>query len=298
MPLRPEDIDPTIQTLLKERMALIFQQQAPPTDPVSVRVRSAGTAAWKATAAKHKAYFWGAGLSWLAGVFALPAMESGQGEGVAVLAFLGLSALAVSLVVTGFKKTNRELTQYANADVLRYAGAQLALSRAETAYCEAVAALIDAGSVLSDEVQRDVVAQLNGLLQNYRRLENPVRQAQAAMATQSIGALEQELAGLMSRRDAQTDSVARATMDQSVELCRRRLEASRAMEPARQQAEAQQELILQTMASVQASLGRTTGVNIKTPDLNLGELQQSVAQVSTHTRAVEEAVAEVVALSG
>jgi hypothetical protein len=230
-------------------------------------------------------------------MLALPMLESGTNEGFAVLAFLGLSALGGALMVSGFKKTNSEMTKYANPDVLRYASQMDSLNRAERAYCEAAATLIDAGSILSEEVQRDVIHQLNGLLDSHRRLEEPVRRARAASGAESINALEQELAGLMSRRDAQTDANARATMDKSVELCCRRLEASRAMEPARQNAEAQQELILQTMASVQASLGRTTGVNVKPEDLNLGALHQSVAQVNSQTRAVEEAVAEVVALS-
>lgn len=295
MPLRPEDIDPTIQSLIKERMAHIFAQNAA-LGPVDARVRSAGTAAWKKTAAKYSGYFWGSAASWLTAMVSLPMIQS-VNEGVAVLTLLGFSVLALTLMVSGFKKTNNELTKNASPDVLRFAAEMDSLNRAERAYCAAVAALIDAGSVLSEDLQREVSQQLNGLLENYRRLEEPVRRARAASGTDSINALEQELAGLMSRRDAQTDPNARETLGKSVELCRRRLEASRAMEPARQNAEAQQELILQTMASVQASLGRTTGVNVKPADLNLGELHQSVAQVNSQTRAVEEAVAEVVALS-
>jgi hypothetical protein len=295
MPLRPEEFDPTIQTLLKERMAQIFNQHNPPMDPISARVRSAGMEAWRNAASRNTAFFLGGGISVFATIFG-PAFAANSGQANPLLVMFVFMGLAAGMLVTGFRRTQDALTKHANADVMRYAGEYLALSRGEKAYCEAAAALIDAGSVLSEDVQRDVIQQLNGLLGSYRRLEDPLRRAQAASATESIDALEQELAGLMSRRDAQSDADARAMMDQSVELCRRRLEGSRAVEPARQKAEAQQELIVQTMASVQASLGRTRGVNIKTPDLNLGELQKSVAQVDTQTRAVEEAVAEVVAI--
>lgn len=297
MPLRPEDIDPTIQALLNERFTQIFQQQNPPTDPVSVRVRSAGGAAWNKSLAQNAEYFWGAGAAFLAMMFG-PAVAAQSGLANPLLVLLVSMGFSTGWLIAGIRRVKGAMTNVTNADVMRYARENLALSRGEKAYCDAAAALMDADNVLNEVVQRDVIKQLNGLLDNYRRLEEPVRRAQVASGTDSIDALEQELAGLMARRDIQIDPEARAMMDQSVELCRRRLEAARAVEPARQKVEAQQELILQTMASVQASLGRTGGVNIESTDLNLGELQQSVAQVDTQTRAVEEAVAEVVALSG
>jgi hypothetical protein len=261
-----------------------------------VRVRTAGGAAWNKSLAQNAEYFWGAGAAFFAMIFG-PAVAAQSGLVNPLVVLLASAGLSTAWMIMGIRRVKRGMTDITSADVMRYAGENLGLSRGEKAYCAAAASLMDADGVLSEDVQRDVIKQLNGLLANYRRLEEPVRRAHAASGTDSISALEQELAGLMSRRDAQIDAEARAMMDQSVELCRRRLEASRAVEPARQKVEAQQELILQTMASVQASLGRTGGVNINTPALNLGELQQSVTEVDRQTRDVEEAVAEVVALT-
>ncbi len=296
MPLRPEDIDPTIRALLNERFTQIFHQRNPPTDALSARVRSAGGAAWNKALAQNAEYFWGAGIAFF-GIMFGPALAAQSGLANPLLVLLLSTGLSTAWTVMGIRRVQRAMTSVINADVMRYAKESLGLSEGEKAYCDAAVALMDAGNVLGEKAQRDVIKQLNGLLDNYRRLEEPARRAQAASGADSIDALEQELAGLMARRDAQLDAETRAMMDQSVELCRRRLEASRAVEPARQKVEAQQELILQTMASVQASLGRTGGVNINAPDLYLGELRQSVDQVNTQTRAVEEAVAEVVALS-
>ena len=107
---------------------------------------------------------------------------------------------------------------------------------------------------------------------------------------------QQEVAELTRRRDAQEDPTARATMEQSLALCTGRLEHARRVEPAREQVAAQQELILQTMASVHAGLARICAAGSTPAGVDVHELQESVAGVSRQARAVEEAVTEVIAL--
>ncbi len=296
MPLRTEEIDSAIQGALKQRLAQIFSP-AGAQDPTAARVRSEGLRAWRETARRHLRYFVAGGGSFAASWLAAPALAVVSGP-AAALGFFGLMGLGVGLVIRGFQRTNRELSRFASADLLRGAAVLVALSRAEQLYCEAVAALVDAGAVLNEAVQREILQQLNALLESHRKLEGPVRQLRAASVGGAVEALEQEVAELAQRRDTHEDEAARRTMEQSIALCTERLNHARAMEPAREKAEAQQELILQSMASVQARLARIGTAGLPAPEADAEAVRESVTQVCQQTRAVEEAVAEVVALRG
>jgi hypothetical protein len=296
MTIEPKEIDPIVQNALKERLAQIF---AAPTalDPVAARVRSAGMQRWRETARRYAANFWAAGGSLAASLLALPIVGP-TSEGAAALLFVLLNGLGVGLVIRGMRKTQQELTRFVSPDLMRGAAQIVALTRAEQLYCEAVAALIDAGPLLGEPVQQEILRQLNESLQYHRRLSVPIQQQHAASGGASIAGLEQELANLAARRATVADDSARALLDQSIALCARRLESARVLEPAREKAEAQQELILQTLASVQGSLARTATASTEPAAAEVDALQQSVTQMNHQARAVEEAVAEVMALRG
>lgn len=85
-------------------------------------------------------------------------------------------------------------------------------------------------------------------------------------------------------------------MDQSSALCSQRLLAARALGPVRDQAEAQQELTLQALASVQAGLSRMAVAGSVAVDADVGELHRTVTQVNEQTRAVEDAVNEIISI--
>jgi hypothetical protein len=295
MPIRPEEIDQSIHLALKDRLAQIFQQPATVVDPSLARLRSAGTQKWRETAKRHVANFWIGGACFFSGILSVPMLEA-RNEGMAVLAMLGGFALGVSLIVRGFSKTNQELTQYVSPDVLRIAADLIGLSRAEKLYCDSVASLIDAGPVLTETTQTEILRQLNDLLTSHRKLDGPVRQYLSAGGSSSIEELERELAALSVSRDSKSDTMARATMDQSIGLCQQRLSAAKALGPAREQAEAQQELIIQALASVQGSLARMVASGSGTSDADVSALHASVNQVNQQTRAVEDAVGEVLTL--
>ena len=292
MPIRPKEIDPTIQTALRERLTQIFAAQA--HDPQTARIRAAGNQLWRETARRYSGFFWGAGAAFVAAFIAVGSLER-TNEGLAVLSFLTLNGGAIWLGVQGFLRTNRELTQYVSADLMRGAASLVALSPAERLYCEAVAELVDTEKTLGEPAQQEMLQQLNELLERHRNLAVPLREFHAASGSSSIAALEQELATLNQRRDALGDPAARGIMQQSSELCSRRLEQARALEPVRQQAEAQQELIVQTLAAVRSSLARTAS-RPTTEGAHVQALQDSVTQVNRQARAIEEAVAEVVTL--
>ncbi len=294
MPIRPEEIDQTLQLALKERLGQLFQQGAA-LDPVASRVRSAGMVAYRQTAKRYAGQFWTAGAIGMAAILTPPFLAGG-GEGPAVLGFLTLLSIAIATAIAGSIRVSKDLNQYVNPNVMRAADELIAVSRAEKAYCEALAALVEAGTVLSETVQKEILQQLNELLASYRRLDAPVQRARAVLGADSMQALEEEITRLERQRESLSDPDALAMMARSIDLCIQRQNAAHSLAPAREKAEAQQELIVQTLASVQASLGRTLGARVGSVQADVGELQQSVLQVSTQTRAVEEAVSEVLAL--
>ena len=292
--IRSEEIDATIQNNLKERIAQIFAPNAV-LDPATARIKAAGAQAWRETVKRYSAHFWGAGTAWVLGILSMPILAQSN-EGLAVLGFLGMNAVAISLVIGGTNRAKRELTRYASPEVLRHAAKLVELSRAEQHYCAAVAALIDAGSTLGEPSQKELLRHLNELLARYRALEAPMQRYLSGGGGTPVEELERELGELTARRDAQDDPLARATMDQSLDLCARRLEHARRIEPAREQVAAQQELILQTMASVQASLARICAAGTVPVQTDVSELQESVSRVNRQARAVEEAIGEVITL--
>jgi len=296
MPIRNQDIDPAIALALKERMAQLISSQAV-TEPATARVRSVGVTKWREALRRNAYHFWGAGGCFLGSIAIIPVL-AGNGPEITVSALLGMQALAVGLLTRGFQKTNREVTQFASPELLRCAGELISLTSAERLYCEGVASLIDAEGALPEATQREILAQLNDLLGSYRKLDGSVRESLAARRSQPIETLERELAELVVRRDAASDATARATLDQSVTLCSERLFDARALAPARAQAEAQQELILQALASVQASLSRMAAAESSSVRSDVDQLQRAVSRVNLETRAVEDAVNEVITLRG
>ena len=270
-------------------------------EPGLARLRGEAISQWRETQRRNFYHFWAAAACFVGG-FAFVPLLAPSGPGLTVTALVAMQALAVGLVHRGLRRTHEELAQFANPEVMRNAGELIALSPAEKLYCEGVASLSDAERTLTEAARGEILAQLNDLLSSYRKLDGPVRQSLAARAgalrAQSIEGLEHELAELVRLRDASSDAGARATMDQSISLCSQRLSDARALAPAQEQAEAQQELILQSLAFVQASLSRMAVANSATLPADVGALQSTVTQVNQQTRAVEDAVNEVLALRG
>jgi hypothetical protein len=292
--IEPSEIDPTIQGALKERLAQIFIQQTA-LDPLSARVKAAGLKAWRETAKQYAARYWGACGLFASSLLAMPVIAP-TNEGIGVLTFLALNGLALGLVIATHRKVQGELSRYVSPELMRGAAHLVALSRAEIQYCEAVAALVDAGATLGETTQKEILAELNGLLESHRKLELPVKHYRSMSGSATVATLEQELAQLALKRDGQADPAVRATMDQSVAMCGQRLEHARRIEPLQQQAEAQQEFIVQTMASIQGSLSRIAGAGANPLPTEVAGLRETVHRVHQQTRSVEDAVAELQSL--
>jgi hypothetical protein len=296
MPIPTTDLDPSIRAALDERFKVMFSPQAT-QDPLSARVKAEGNRQWKTAARKHMAHFYGAGATFLGGLLTTAAMGS-INEGAGVLGFLLAFGCSVALGIRGLVKTQAELTKDVNADVMRSASHLVQLTPSEKLYCDAVAALAGADAILPDSALHDLMRQLNDLLASARRLSGQIAQALASGGGDAAAQLEQTVAELAAKRDRQEDPTARRMMDQSIALCEQRLEAARAMAPLREQAEAQLELIHQTLASVQSTVACLQAAGAADMDSDIHSLQTAITQTNQQARSVEAAVQELRAFTG
>jgi len=176
---------------------------------------------------------------------------------------------------------------------LRAACWEIVPSPAERAYMETLQRLSEAAPALGEPTARDLLPRLGELLESARQLDRQRERVRAAFGTETAGDLEAKCADLARRHDAASDSVVRQALYQSRELCRERLQGLRGLEVSLSRIEAQQELVSQTFASVQATLARArvAPAGLGTPDLQA--ITASLAEIGRQTRAVEQAVREV-----
>ena len=97
-------------------------------------------------------------------------------------------------------------------------------------------------------------------------------------------------------RHRRAHEAARRAIEQSIELLETRCQVAQTLQPSLERVEAQQEVILQTLASVQSSLARmkVAPAALTAPDIAV--IQSSISEVTGQTRAVEQAVQEVMSI--
>lgn len=184
----------------------------------------------------------------------------------------------------------------------RTAFADTADTRAERLYGEIVLLLADSSSPLDARVGRDILRQCNALVADSFRVEAQHRKVERLLgaggtaAAQEIARGEAEHAALQQRFDACPDPLARRSLGESVALCAERVETLRALAPMVGRLEAHQEVICQALLLARAALAReqVAPVALHAPDVS--GLRQIVRRIGSQTRAVEEAVAEVISL--
>ena len=191
----------------------------------------------------------------------------------------------------------RELEIKLKAGEFRAVSDLLSLEGAEKRYCEAIVQMMDLGRAVSRSTLEDILRELNVLLQQSRELGTQRARILAAMTAMNTSELELELTRLQQRLEETEDSVARNAVLQSLDMLGDRVANAKSLEPNLERIEAQQEVILQTFASVQSTLARmkVAPTEIRIPDLE--EIKRSVVQVRDQTRAVEEAVQEVMSVT-
>jgi hypothetical protein len=171
------------------------------------------------------------------------------------------------------------------------------LSRPVAAYVRALAAVADSASRLDAGMQAELLAHLNELVRNARSLDAQRAQLAGAIGSTSLPELESDWARLEERLREAPDVATRQALEHSQRLLEGRLRHARALTPGMARLEAQQEVVYQTLAAVEHSLRRLPASPTGPPSHQIEEIRRSAVEVTTQTRAVEEAVQEVLTLS-
>lgn len=191
---------------------------------------------------------------------------------------------------TQHKSERITLEYYFTPEILQALRPMLTFSPMEDEYLDAVGALLKTDSTLGSGTAADLLRSLNELLVAGRRLEREQTTLSEAQAGQSIAQIEADQAALMQRIAATTDSIARATLSESLALCERRLARAQKLAPLQERIAAQLDGITQTMRSVQGSVA---SLRLLPQGVELEELQASARSLVQRTSAIENAVQEV-----
>ncbi len=181
-------------------------------------------------------------------------------------------------------------------EVLRAVFPLILRTRAEGIYHEALLLLSDREIPLDDPTRRDVLRHLNALLEDRYQLDTHRRRVLTLKDSHALADLEAERDALAQRMERADDAAAREALRQSTALCEARLESVRALDPMLARLDAQQEIIHQALASIHFALARLQVAPAPLAMPSIAEIHQTVARINSQTRAVEEAVAEVMAL--
>jgi hypothetical protein len=186
--------------------------------------------------------------------------------------------------------------QAVTAEELRVLANGLDLERPEQIYLDTVCALLDAGSNVSDQTGRDILTTLNELLSQAQHVCRRLDHLRKAASTESIADLDTERAKLAAKIASTTDMQAKSDLNQSLSICDDRLQNARVLAPLIERMDAQREVIIQTLLSIQSSASRlqVAPTALSTPDVE--EVRRVMGDVTAQTQAVEDAVQEVMAV--
>ncbi len=166
----------------------------------------------------------------------------------------------------------------------------------EASYLESIALLVEMQSKLDAQTGEEILAELNTMMAQCHQLDAHQKDLRAAINAESVEALIAKREEFRARLLHTSDADARIAIEQSVELIDSRCQVAQNPQPGLERVEAHQEVIRQTLASVQSSLARmkVAPAALAAPDLAL--IQDSISEITGQTRAVEDAVQEVMAL--
>jgi len=284
-------LDPQIAQPLRERarQLLSLSSVGTPGNARAVKALSGGRGV--ATARDQMMACLGMGGVCFLGGAALLEPAVGVLTGIAGFFF----SLAVSRIFAA-KGSLDSLDERIDADALAALAEHVYLEGADRAYLDAVARLAAAEGQMPGDSVRGILKELNDLVAQSRQLAAHREQLLAAMGGSGWASLEEQRAELRTRLEATSDAAARQAVEQSLELLDRRLVSARELRPSLERVEAQREVILQALATVQSSVARLQAAPQPLRAPSVEQIHACVAEVAGQTRAVEEAVQEVLAL--
>jgi hypothetical protein len=168
----------------------------------------------------------------------------------------------------------------------------------ETSYFESIALILEIGAQLDGQTGKEILSELNVLIAQARQLQTHRDNLMAALNAESAEALVGEREDLRTKLLRTTDEAARRAIEQSIELLETRCQAAQSLQPSLERVDAQQEVILHTLASVQSSLARMKVAPDALTAPDIAVIQSSISEVTGQTRAVEQAVQEVMSIRG
>ena len=183
-----------------------------------------------------------------------------------------------------------------SAAELRTVLPKLQLTDAEQTYLQALSPLAACLPTIGADLGRELLAQLNRLLQSSRELEREHKRLLAFGGPDPLTVMEREHTELLQRLKNATDVSAREALEQSLSLCSERLRNTQILAAALSRVDAQQEVVYQSILAVHSSLTRLQAAPADLTPLEVEDIRETTTALQVRTRSLESAVEEVAAL--
>jgi len=296
------DIDPNIARRIREMLDYMrtmgFQDHQHPHTPERDAQLAARTVLQRTDTVPHVLRLASSvGVGFLTLFLVAGGINSGAIPGPMVMAAPALGGLTYWLSWwVNKQQRGDDLDRSMTSEEVRAACSVINATPSETSYFESIALILEIGAQLDAQTGKDILSELNVLIAQARQLQAHRDNLRAAINAESADALVAQREDLRTKLSRTTDEAARRAIEQSIELLETRCQVAQTLQPSLERVEAQQEVILQTLASVQSSLARmkVAPAALTAPDIAV--IQSSISEVTGQTRAVEQAVQEVMSI--
>jgi|GEM_PF-2254963 hypothetical protein len=184
------------------------------------------------------------------------------------------------------------------AEVLKALLELVTLTPEERRYAELMVVLAQDPCPVDEETRKNLIQQANGMLDDYRSLEKKRAGITADLSRESIAAMEVERERLRAEAQTSDDEIVRQTKTKSAELLSHRIEDAEAVLRMAERMHAQQEAIYEAFGTLRSSLLRLAAAPSRLNEAAVRPLWETIEQTRQQTVLVEQAVQEVVALTG
>lgn len=301
-----DDIDPELARRVRRRAAEVAERLRPEVNAASGRFPAGSLDALvygRETLRRSVSLF--ATLAWAISVVCL-LLSVFKGADHPWYTIVGGSLIlpAAPLLLLKRYQDRRDDRDYQRA-LLRIALPLVAKTRAETLYSEFVQSLRKSPDGGGATPPLELLRHANLLMDSSHVIERALEDLKTVLGGETQFSLEAERRKLLRRAEEAADPAARDALLRGAELCAARAETAGRFAALSERLNAQQEVICQTLASLHTSaaharlapnLAAAAAATTGAGGLPQMEVQEAVAEIQRHARAVEEAVQEVAAL--
>ena len=170
----------------------------------------------------------------------------------------------------------------------------LTLSDAEKLYFDTLISLTDPKSSIDEQAGRNLLRQLNLLMENLRELDTRPQTIQAGINAHPVRLLETQRDQLLLQLAQSADPIARQAIQQNIQMCEVRIRNAHSFIVALERLDVQKAVLLQTLASTQSSLSNAL-IMPSTPNaMEINDLQEAITRINVQTQSIEQATQEVI----